>query len=142
MTLTHSVAPAISGDNLDHYKQRGAAAQYTSLLPGTKGENRFGDEPNGSGCAGKWKANTGTATDYEECESEHWCAEPGFRVNGAAPLAHAGEDCWVGCNNNQGPCDWCGSGNLCCRYGWDDHSNGCDGTLGIQGSGHVCIAPP
>ncbi len=59
----------------------------------------------------------------------------------AGPLAHAGEDCWTRCSQQQGPCDWCGSGNLCCRHGWDDHSNGCDGTLGIPGSGHVCVAP-
>merc|ERR1711988_2016327 len=59
----------------------------------------------------------------------------------ATPLMHAGEDCWSGCSATQGPCDWCGSG-LCCRKGWSDTSNGCDGTLGIEGQGHVCVARP
>ena len=27
----------------------------------------------------------------------------------------------------------------CCRYGWSDTSNGCDGNIGVQGEeGHVC----
>jgi adenine specific DNA methylase Mod len=30
---------------------------------------------------------------------------------------------------------------MCCRKGWEDKSNGCDGTLGIPGEGHVCVAP-
>ena len=57
------------------------------------------------------------------------------------PVVNEGLDCWGGCNAKQGPCDWCGSG-LCCRYGWDDKSNGCDGKIGVQGKGHVCSAPP
>lgn len=31
---------------------------------------------------------------------------------------------------------------MCCRKGWHDLSNGCDGTLGIEGRGHVCVATP
>jgi hypothetical protein len=54
-------------------------------------------------------------------------------------LKNAGEDCWDACDKNQGPCSWCGTG-ICCRYGWRDTSNGCDGTVGIQGKRHVCVA--
>jgi hypothetical protein len=53
-------------------------------------------------------------------------------------LLHAGQDCWRGCYGKQGPCSWCGNG-VCCRKGWRDKSNGCDGTLGIKGKGHVCV---
>ena len=53
-------------------------------------------------------------------------------------IQHEGEDCWAGCNSAQGPCSWCGDG-YCCRYGWDDISNGCDGTIGVEGlEQHVC----
>jgi len=55
------------------------------------------------------------------------------------PVEHYGEDCWSGCSATQGKCDWCGSGGICCRKGWDDHSNGCDGILGMAGKGHVCV---
>jgi len=61
-------------------------------------------------------------------------------VEDSAGLSHAGEDCWGGCSGKQGLCSWCGTG-LCCRYGWSDTSNGCDGTVGIEGKGHVCAAP-
>jgi hypothetical protein len=50
------------------------------------------------------------------------------------------DGCLSKCNNKQGPCSFCGTG-LCCRKGWDDKSNGCDGTLGIAGRGHVCVSP-
>ena len=30
----------------------------------------------------------------------------------------------------------------CTLLGWDNTSAGCDGSLGIEGLGHVCIAPP
>ena len=56
-------------------------------------------------------------------------------------VLHIGQDCWGGCNAKQGPCSWCGTGR-CCRYGWDDTSNGCDGQLGIEGLGHVCVRSP
>ena len=49
------------------------------------------------------------------------------------PLQQRGEHCWDACNQQQGPCAWCGSG-LCCRRGWGDRSNGCDGSFGGQGS--------
>jgi hypothetical protein len=56
-------------------------------------------------------------------------------------VLNEGVDCWSGCNAKQGPCDWCGAG-MCCRYGWDDKSNGCDGKIGVPGRSHVCSAPP
>ena len=57
-------------------------------------------------------------------------------------VKNLGEDCWSQCNQVQGPCDHCGTG-LCCRYGWGDTSGGCDGTVGVQGKGHLCsVAPP
>ena len=31
---------------------------------------------------------------------------------------------------------------MCCRHGWADKSNGCDGNTGVPGLGHVCSAPP
>ena len=58
----------------------------------------------------------------------------------APPVQHEDEDCWVGCGEQQGHCDWCGGG-LCCRLGWDDRSNGCDGTFG-GAEGHVCSRAP
>jgi len=64
----------------------------------------------------------------------------------AAGLLHEGEVCLERCGDNQGTyrqgrCAWCGTG-LCCKKGWSDVSNGCDGTLGIDGLGHVCVAAP
>ena len=49
-----------------------------------------------------------------------------------------GRDCWRGCGRQQGECDWCGSG-VCCRKGWWDTRNGCDGSIGIARKGHVCV---
>eukprot|EP01052_Picozoa_sp_SAG31_P022602 SAG31_NODE_1805_length_7233_cov_5.304738_2_plen_1964_part_01 len=58
-----------------------------------------------------------------------------------AGIAHAGEHCWDTCGRQQGLCSWCGTGGYCCRHGWDDHSNGCDGTIGVAGiPHHVCAA--
>ena len=34
------------------------------------------------------------------------------------------------------------STGMCCRKGWSDLSGGCDGTLGIEGKGHVCVPTP
>ena len=56
-------------------------------------------------------------------------------------MKNEGVDCWDSCNGQQGPCDWCGAG-VCCRYGWDDKSNGCDGSIGYPGMGHVCAPRP
>jgi len=56
------------------------------------------------------------------------------------PIQNAGKDCWAGCNANQGKCPWCGPGGVCCRKGWWDKRNGCNGDMGISGKGHVCVA--
>lgn len=42
------------------------------------------DDPSGSGCAGKWKAHTGSATQYSECDDPDWCTEPGLTVTAGA----------------------------------------------------------
>jgi hypothetical protein len=55
-------------------------------------------------------------------------------------LLNGGKSCFSNCTETQGSCSWCGTG-MCCRKGWEDKSNGCDGTLGIPGEGHVCVAP-
>ncbi len=55
-------------------------------------------------------------------------------------LLNAGTFCLTNCTEKQGLCSWCGTG-MCCRKGWEDKSNGCDGKLGIAGQGHVCVAP-
>ena len=50
------------------------------------------------------------------------------------PVVNESIECWAACGA-QGPCSWCGIG-MCCRKGWV--GNGCDGTLGKDGMGHVC----
>jgi len=39
------------------------------------------------------------------------------------------------------PTGFCGTG-FCCRKGWRDTTNGCNGSMGIEGKGHVCVAAP
>ena len=60
-------------------------------------------------------------------------------------VQHLGEDCWGSCGQQQGPCasGWCGTAGMCCKFGFADHSNGCDGTIGTPGSNrHECSATP
>ena len=33
----------------------------------------------------------------------------------------------------------CGKDGICCKYGMDWVGNGCDGTMGVKGKGHVCV---
>ena len=54
-------------------------------------------------------------------------------------IEHSGEDCWAGCNQQQGKCDWCGIDGWCCRQNWI--GNGCDGIFGGIMS-HRCVAKP
>lgn len=57
-------------------------------------------------------------------------------------LEHLGDDCWGSCGQQQGPCpQFCGSSGMCCRLGFSDTSNGCDGAIGTHTGGHRC-APP
>ena len=51
-------------------------------------------------------------------------------------IANKGKDCWKGCEKTQGRCEWCGTEGWCCRLGWE--GNGCDGSMGAKGMGHVC----
>ena len=53
---------------------------------------------------------------------------------------NAGVDCWEKCGGKQGPCDWCGNGR-CCKKGWPDTSNGCDGSFGGN-TMHECVLKP
>jgi hypothetical protein len=67
-----------------------------------------------------------------------------FNCSGEAPplppLLNQGKGCWSGCRRKQGPCTWCGSEGSCCRLGWRDKRNGCDGSFGIPRKGHVCVS--
>ena len=62
-----------------------------------------------------------------------------FCFHSKGGLQNSGVNCWDGCSKEQGPCAFCGTG-LCCRKGWPDTSNGCDGSLGIDEPHHVCVA--
>ena len=52
-------------------------------------------------------------------------------------LRNTGKDCWQGCSGKQGKCEWCGERGKCCRKGLIE--NECDGLLGIEGRGNVCV---
>ena len=60
-------------------------------------------------------------------------------LNLLADAENTGKDCWYECGEKQGPCEWCGSMNLCCtqKVDWTDYSNGCDGTIGGRTT-HQC----
>ena len=53
-------------------------------------------------------------------------------------IENEGKDCWNGCKKTQGECEWCGTEGWCCRLGWK--GNGCDGSMGAFGMGHVCTS--
>ena len=68
------------------------------------------------------------------CKKKFFVDHPG--------LENKGKDCWVQCLGQQGPCpQFCGTG-MCCRYGYEDTSGGCDGSIGLMGMGHICWADP
>ena len=54
-------------------------------------------------------------------------------------MENGGKDCWNGCSQKQGKCDWCGADGWCCRKDWA--GNGCDGTFGGE-KGHQCVLRP
>ena len=62
-------------------------------------------------------------------------------VLGSQNLENGGIDCYTGCNQQQGKCDWCGMDGWCCRKGIDWVGNGCDGTFGGPSS-HRCVLKP
>jgi len=56
-------------------------------------------------------------------------SEPPFRDQdvallqaNAAPLQHYAQDCWLPCNGSGWCEDFCGQGNACCRFGFDNDS--------------------
>ena len=51
-------------------------------------------------------------------------------------LEHFGEKCLIGCNDQEGNCDWCGDDGLCCKKG--SIGNGCDGTIGGTNN-YLCV---
>ena len=58
-------------------------------------------------------------------------------------IENAGMDCLSSCNSRQGACKWCGSMGFCCtkKNGWNDTSNGCDGSFGGE-TKHECALKP
>jgi len=56
-------------------------------------------------------------------------------------LKNKGKNCWSSCKSKQGKCEWCGSKGYCCRKGWKDKNNGCDGSFGGIGH-HECVLKP
>ena len=57
----------------------------------------------------------------------------------AIVLENAGQDCWNGCNQQQGKCSWCGAEGFFCQKGWQ--GNECDGSFGGE-SMHACELKP
>ena len=55
-------------------------------------------------------------------------------------MRNLGKVCWDMCNQQQGPCSYCGNG-FCCRKLYEDTKNGCDGTIGGEEK-HVCVGSP
>ena len=55
-----------------------------------------------------------------------------------AELKNTEKDCWYECNRKQGLCSWCGTKGMCCKKGFSDTSNGCDGTFGGSAR-HECV---
>ena len=56
-------------------------------------------------------------------------------------VLNEGIGCWFECGRKQGPCNWCGMNGICCRSGWNDTSNGCDGSIGGSRR-HECVKDP
>jgi len=55
---------------------------------------------------------------------------------------HIGETCWNECSRLSGFCDWCGSGNACCRQIWSgDQPAECDRAVhsGLLARHHECV---
>merc|ERR1719458_1259310 len=106
-----------------------------------------------------WKGCEKTQGRCEWCGTDGWCCRLGWEGNGCdgsmgasgmghvctskeelptTAIANKGKDCWWGCKKTQGECEWCGTEGWCCRLGWK--GNGCDGKMGAEGMGHVCIS--
>jgi len=90
-------------------------------------------------CKWLWVGTTYTAKCF--CQEGHFTQDGETCISCPAELKNAGAECWNHCNGQQGACDWCGFKGKCCRKGWDDTSNGCDGTFGGQGNHECALAP-
>ena len=64
----------------------------------------------------------------------------GIQVGGHM-VANVGKDCWWECGQKSGYCDYCGSGNACCKQGDEGAPGECQGELGFHTWHHECIAP-
>jgi len=84
----------------------------------------------------QWRKDSGWCPN--EPERMH-CAKTCGYCHGDEDLKHAGEQCWWGCNQKQGKCDYCGADGWCCRKNWI--GNGCDGSFGGPWS-HQCFLNP
>jgi len=57
-------------------------------------------------------------------------------------LENAGENCWVPCGTTGGYCDWCGTGNACCRAGFNDPAECGEGSHPDSPPNyHSCVHP-
>ena len=60
----------------------------------------------------------------------------------AQSLVNIGKDCWWECGKKSGTCPFCGTGNACCRRGYDeDTPNECKGALAFTTWHHECVVP-
>merc|ERR1711865_364019 len=148
--MLYTMQNSLSHDDYEKYSD-GEGHSLTSLACTNKWHNCH-DGLTATQCASGTLTN-GQALGVDCCEAcsqfnlstTQSTSNPGNNQN-ARGLKRVGEDCWDGCNNQQGPCDWCGTG-YCCRLGWSDHSNGCDGSIGMVVTDrseprHVCSKAP
>jgi len=86
------------------------------------------------------------------CGADGWCCRRDHSGNGCdgkfggyhnhacvlkpGTLKNSGKNCWDGCNEQEGKCDWCGTEGFCCKK--DSIGNGCDGVFGGQDN-HECV---
>ena len=54
-------------------------------------------------------------------------------------LKNRGIDCWQPCSKKSGKCEYCGTGNKCCRKGWEGVESSCSSSEGGNGY-HTCIS--
>lgn len=60
----------------------------------------------------------------------------------AQSLVNIGKDCWWECGQKSGSCPFCGTGNACCRRGYDeDTPTECKGALAFTTWHHECVVP-